>query len=203
QKDVDLELILLTHGFEEREQELRAYAADRGIEEFTLLSAPQSDPLGLCLNKLVCTASGDIIANFDDDDFYGDYYLHDSINAMKFSNADLVGKFATYMYSADDDMVTLRNPGKEYMFTDFITGATFVGRREVFTQNPFLPMSRGEDSRFLTSVEQSGASIFAGDRFNFMQIRGKHSHTWNVDHLELYANSVVETYGLNTRHVEL
>src|SRR5699024_475498 len=122
---------------------------------------------------------------------------------MKFSNADLVGKFATYMYSADDDMVTLRNPGKENMFTDFITGATFVGRREVFTRNPFLPMSRGEDSRFLATVEPSGAGIFAGDRFNFMPIRGKHSHTCTVDHLALYANSVVETFCHNPQHVEV
>jgi len=203
QKDIAPELVLLTHGFEEREKELRAYAADQGIENFTLLSSPQSDPLGLCLNKLIAASAGDVIANFDDDDFYGGYYLHDSINAMKFSNADLVGKFATYMYSADDDMITLRNPGKENMFTDFITGATFVGRREIFTRNPFLPMSRGEDSRFLTSVEQSGAMIFAGDRFNFMQIRGTHGHTWSVDQLELYANSVVESYGLNHRHVEV
>lgn len=197
------ELVLLTHGFEENQAELRAYAADQGIEHFTLLTGPKSDPLGVCLNNLVAASSGDVIANFDDDDFYGQHYLLDSINAMKFSNADLVGKFATYMYSEDDDMVTLRNPGKEHMFTDFITGATFVGRREVFTRNPFLPMSRGEDSRFLTSVEQSGASIFAGDRFNFMQIRGRHDHTWNVDHLELYANSVVESYGRNARHVEV
>lgn len=203
QKEVQTELVLLTHGFEEREKELSAYAADLGLEHFTLLSSPQSDPLGLCLNKLVAAASGDVIANFDDDDFYGAYYLHDSLNAMKFSNADLVGKFATYMYSTDDDIVTLRNPGKENMYTDFITGATFVGRRGVFTQNPFLPMTGGEDSRFLASVEQSGAAIFAGDRFNFMQIRGQHSHTWNIDHLELYANSVIETYGRNTKHVEI
>lgn len=201
QKQVNPELVLLTHGFEENETELRAYAVDQGIEHFTLLTAAASDPLGLCLNKLVASATGEVIANFDDDDFYGEHYLLDSINAMKYSNADLVGKFATYMYSADDDMITLRNPGKENMYTDFITGATFVGWREVFTRNPFLPMSQGEDSRFLTSVEQSGAKIFAGDRFNFMQIRGKHAHTWSVNKLELYANSVVESYGLNTRHV--
>src|SRR5699024_3178645 len=203
QVDVDPELILLTHGFEENEAELRAYAADQGIERFTLLTASHTDPLGICLNRLIGAASGDIIANFDDDDFYGEHYLLDSINAMKFSNADLVGKFATYMYSEEDDMITLRNPGKENMFTDFVTGATFVGRREVFTRNPFLPMSRGEDSRFLTSVEQSGAKIFAADRFNFMQIRCSHGHTWDVDRLELYANSIVESYGRNTRHVEV
>lgn len=203
QVDVEPELVLLTHGFEENETELRSYAAEQGIEHFTLLTAPQSEPLGVCLNKLVASASGEVIANFDDDDFYGEYYLLDSINAMKFSNADLVGKFATYMYSEKDDMITLRNPGKENMYTDFVTGATFVGWREVFTRNPFLPMSRGEDSRFLTSVEQSGAKIFAGDRFNFMQIRGSHGHTWDVDRLELYANSIVESYGRNTRHVEV
>lgn len=203
QKDVQPELVMLTHGFHEHVGELKAYAADRGIENFTLLYAPASEPLGSCLNQLVAVSSGDVIANFDDDDFYGAYYLHDSLNAMKFSNADLVGKFATYMYSANDDMITLRNPGKENMFTDFITGATFVGRREVFTSNPFMPLTGGEDSRFLDSAEQSGAGVFAGDRFNFMQIRGRHAHTWHVDHLELYANSVIETFGRNTQHVEI
>src|SRR5690625_7152304 len=84
-----------------------------------------------------------------------------------------------------------------------ITDATFVGRREIFTMNPFLPMSRGEDSRFLTSVEQSGAMLFAGDRFNFMQIRGTHGHTWSVDQLELYATPVVESFGRTALHVEL
>jgi spore maturation protein CgeB len=203
QKEVQPELVLLTHGFQERAAELKAYAADKGIENFKLLHAPASDSLGSCLNQLVAASSGDIIANFDDDDFYGAYYLHDSLNAMRFSNADLVGKFATYMYTAADDMVTLRNPGKENMFTDFITGATFVGRHEVFTNNPFMPITGGEDSRFLESVDQSGGVIFASDRFNFLQVRGKHSHTWNVDHLELYANSVIETYGFNTHHVEI
>lgn len=203
QKHVNPELVLLTHGFEGNGAELRAYAAEQGIDRFTLLTGPASDPLGVCLNRLVAAASGDVIANFDDDDFYGEHYLLDSIHAMKYSNADLVGKFATYMYSEDDDMITLRNPGKENMHTDFITGATFVGWREVFTRNPFLPMSRGEDSRFLTSVEQSGAKIFAGDRFNFMQIRGTHAHTWSVNKLELYANSVVESYGKNIRHLEI
>src|SRR5690625_124619 len=203
QQEIQPELVLLTHGFQERAAELKEYAADHGIEHVKLLHAPASDSLGSCLNQLVAASSGEVIANFDDDDFYGAYYLHDSLNAMKFSNADLVGKFATYMYSEADDMVTLRNPGKENMFTDFITGATFVGRREVFTNNPFMPLTGGEDSRFLDSVEQSGAGIFAGDRFNFMQIRGQHAHTWNADHLELYANSVIETYGRNTQHVEV
>lgn len=203
QKHVTPELVLLTHGFQENETELRAYAEDRGIENFTLLSSPQTESLGACLNKLVDATSGEVIANFDDDDFYGENYLLDSIHKMKFSNADLVGKFATYMYSEDDDMITLRNPGKENMFTDFVTGATFVGRKELFVNNPYLPVRRGEDSRFLTSAEQAGARIFAGDRFNFMQIRGAHTHTWRIDPLELYANSVVESYGLNTRHVEV
>src|SRR5699024_2326512 len=203
QVDVEPELLLLTHGFAQKDTEPRAKAAASAIERSRLLTAPESDPLGVCLNKLVASASGEVIANFDDDDFYGEYYLLDSINAMKFSNADLVGKFATYMYSEKDDMITLRNPGKENMYTDFVTGATFVGWREVFTRNPFLPMSRGEDSRFLTSVEQSGAKIFAADRFNFMQIRCSHGHTWDVDRLELYANSIVESYGRNTRHVEV
>lgn len=83
---------------------------------------------------------GDAFANFDDDDFYGTYYLHDSINSMKLANADHVGKFAIYMYSADDDRITLRNPGRESMYTDFITGAIFVGQREIFSRNQFLPM---------------------------------------------------------------
>lgn len=202
QRDVDVEMVMLTHGFEENETELRAYAAERGIERFTLLSAPASVTLGECLNRLVEASSGDVLAKIDDDDYYAPYYLHDSINTMRFANADLVGKFATYMYSEADDMLTLRNPGKENMYTDFITGATMVGRRELFESVPFLPLRNGEDSRFLNAVENADAKIFAGDRFNFLQMRGAHKHTWSADLLELYANSVVVSYGYNPRHVE-
>ncbi|MGO1183579.1 MAG: glycosyltransferase family protein [Micrococcaceae bacterium] len=200
QKD-NLELVLLTHGFDAQKKELESYARDHGIENFTLLHAHKNDSLGVCLNRLVKTADGDVIAKFDDDDFYAAHYLSDSINALKYSGADLVGKLAVYMYSQTDDAIVLRNPGQENMFTNFIAGATFVGKGDLFRKVQFSPVRRGEDTRFLKSAEERGARIYAADRFNFMQMRGSHSHTWDVEDVELYANGVIESYGMNARHV--
>jgi hypothetical protein len=63
------------------------------------------------------------IANFDDDVFYGGYYLYDSPNTMKFPEAHLVGKFAVYFTA--DHVATLRSPGKKNSFTDVVTQCCF------------------------------------------------------------------------------
>lgn len=197
----NFEFLLLTHGFQPDQAEVTAFATSKGIANFTLLNASSEDSLGMCLNKLVEASSGHIIAKFDDDDYYAENYLLDSVYALKYSNADLVGKRAIYLYSQEDDVVVLRMPMQEHKVTDFVAGATLVGYKRVFEENPFQNVRRGEDTRFLRSASQLGAKIYSADRFNFMQMRGAHAHTWNVENTALYAEGVVETFGLNLKHV--
>ena len=160
-------------------------------------------PLGECLNLLVRASSGDVVAKMDDDDLYGPRYLSDQLHAMDYSGADVVGKQAHYMYLKGLDATILRFPEREHQYTDFVAGPTIVARRELALAVPFLPTSRGEDTAFLRNAAAAGATLYAADRFNFVQVRNDSgiAHTWDVTSSELLANSRVEFFGRNQGHI--
>lgn len=201
QKGVNRQLALLTHGFQVNKPEMKAFAKDLGLDDIQFVYAPSNETLGDCLNLLIDAADGDLIAKFDDDDFYARHYLLDSVNALRYSGAELVGKQAVYLYLDKDDVTILRNPDRERVFTDTVAGATFLGARSLFKDIRFTARPRGEDTAFLEELDRRDARIYSADRFNFLQRRGRHSHTWDVEDLEFAATGVVETYGYNPRHV--
>lgn len=203
QVTVDLQLLLLTHGFEVPEPDIRARAAERGIVNFRLLAAGSEVPLGECLNVLAAAADGDVIAKMDDDDFYGPHYLSDQLYAMDYAAADIVGKQAHYVYILERDMLVRRFPEREHRLTDFVVGPTIMAARNLVLDAKFPAIPRGEDSRFLERVGHRGAKIYAADRFGFIQVRraaATADHTWNVATSELLANGEVEVFGSNRAH---
>ncbi|MER7073736.1 glycosyltransferase [Terrabacter sp. NPDC000476] len=201
QQGVDVELLLLGHGFEvdaavvERAREL-------GLENVQMLHAPSTQSLGACLNQLVAAASGEVVAKMDDDDLYGPHYLSDQLHALDYSGAALVGKQAHHMYLEAQDVTLVRFPEREHKFTDFVMGPTIVTSREVALAHPFGDLGRGEDTDFLRQVATDGLSIYSSDRFNFVQMRyGAAHHTWEASAAELLANARVHAYGRTTAHV--
>lgn len=199
QKLENRELIIVQHGFTSS-PEVADHAADLGIENLVLLEAPGSDSLGACLNRGIEVASGDVIAKMDDDDVYGEHYLTDQLAALRYSNADLVGKQAHYLHLRNRDIVMCRFPEREHRFTDLVMGPTLMGSRELFRRNPFADRTLGEDTDLQRRLVSDGARIYSADRFNFVQVRDSHSHTWNVDDDLLLANSNVHSFGFSRRH---
>ncbi|SMY12846.1 glycosyltransferase family protein [Brevibacterium jeotgali] len=201
QTGVVVQLSLLTHGFELVEDDVRSRAASMGLDDVILRAAPSSLSLGECLNLAIESADGDVIAKFDDDDYYGEHYLLDQIHALHYSAADLVGKQAHYMHLEDTGAVLLRFPEREHKFTKLVMGPTMVGRREAFTDIRFRPITRGEDTTFQRELIDSGGAVYSADRFNFVQVRKDDgAHTWTVEQSELLANSVVHGFGLAPEH---
>lgn len=198
QKDVRVQLVALTHGFEVPQQAAQELADQHGLADVVLLSADSDLTLGACLNLMVARAAGNVLAKIDDDDLYGDYYLRDMINALRFSGADVVGKSAYYVYLEGHNVTVLRRPEIEHRFTDFIAGPTLVGWAETFRAHPFEDRTRGEDTAFVRSVVDSGGLVYATDRYNFVQRRlADQSHTWQVDDYLLLANGQATYAGLN------
>ena len=197
QREVNTELLLLTHGFTISRQRLAEQLQLVDVENFELLEASATESLGTCLNKLVARAGGAFIAKMDDDDLYGEWYLADSINALRYSGADLVGKRACHMFLAGRNVTVLRSPNHEHVWTHFVAGPTLVGPRETFLARPFEDRTRGEDSAFLKSIRDAGGRIYAADRFNFVQMRSAKplDHTWAVADEEILANSRVVHFG--------
>lgn len=198
---LEVQLAVLTHGFTLSSQDFMAQANQYGLKDVVLLSAPSELSLGECLNLLVDSVDGDVIAKMDDDDLYGDHYLEDMVNALKFSGADVVGKNAHYAYLESSNATVLRRAEMEHRFTHFIAGPTLTARAEVMRRYRFEHRTTGEDTAFLQAVCQGGGSIYAADRFNFIQIRkSAHKHTWQANDLEFMANGTVVFFGDNATH---
>lgn len=64
--------------------------------------------MGECFNNAVNIANGDYIAKMDDDDYYGEYYILDAINAFKYSGADIIGK-NIYLYTLKRKIAHMRS----------------------------------------------------------------------------------------------
>lgn len=198
----NIELLVLGHGLEIANG-FKQRARRSGINSVTVLHGDASQSLGECLNMLVSEATGEIIAKFDDDDYYLPNYLRDQVNTLINMNADLVGKGSIYFYLPDSEVIARRWKHQEHLWRNFVSGATFVGWREVFLETPFADRTRGEDSDFLLRLERKGRKVYSADSFNYLCIRGNAEHTWAISDAEILANSEVETIGKNLKHVEV
>jgi len=194
QRGVDVQLALMLHGFD-APAGLESRLAELGLENVVVLTADMATSLGECLNRLVAAADGDVVAKMDDDDRYGPDYLRDQVAALGFSRADVVGKHAHYLHIEGRDLTVLRFPEREHVYTDFVAGPTIVASRAVALENPFPALSTGEDTGFLRAVVGGGGTVYAADRFNFVQVRRPQGHTWQVSEAELLATGQVQMLG--------
>ncbi|MFJ2661132.1 glycosyltransferase family protein [Arthrobacter koreensis] len=201
--DVDVELVLLAHGFPLD----RRYVADlgrrHGVQNVVALEQPKTKSLGECLNLCVEASSGDVLSKMDDDDLYSPHYLSDLLHALNFSGGDVVGKNAHYMYVADQDATILRFADKEHKFTHSVMGPTITGHRGVFEEVPFDSLSSGEDSSFLSKVIGSGGGIYSADRFNYAQYRGRTDHTWRVSDIAMLGTGDIKFFGSPENHITI
>jgi spore maturation protein CgeB len=195
----DKELVLVAHGFP-APGDLRARAANLGIDHLEIVEVDADEPLGTCLNRGIAAASGDVIAKMDDDDIYGAHYLSDQLAALRYSGAELVGKQAHYLHMRGADIVICRFPEREHRFTDLVMGPTLMARRSTLIDCPFAERTLGEDTELQQRLVSSGARIYSADRFNFVQVRGDHAHTWAVEDSHLLANGDVHAFGFAPEH---
>ncbi len=200
QRDVEVQTVLLTHGFSADDAQ-RSLARERGLE-VEWLEAPASQSLGACYNQILARADGDAVAKIDDDDLYGPSYLFDQVAAMDYSGAEVVGKGAYYVHLAAKDMTVLRFPLREQAFGHFVAGPTLVLDTALARRVPFRDTTHGEDSALLRDVLDAGARIYSADRFGFIQCRSSSgSHTWGIKDPEILATSRVLVHGKAVSHV--
>jgi spore maturation protein CgeB len=195
QDGVDLELVLLTHGFVAAEGELADLARTHGVARYTVLVAPDTVALGECLNLCVEASTGAVLTKMDDDDYYAPNYLVDLLHALTYSGADVVGKQSHYMHFLSSRATVLRAADKEHRFSRLVMGPTITARREVFEAHPFEALSRGEDSAFLASVAAANGSIYSADRFNYCQMRFGTGPTWAVSDDGSAASGTIQILG--------
>ncbi len=179
QRDVDVELLVATHGFED--VTLAQRARQLGLDNVGAVPMPATASLGECLNTLAAHASGAVFSKMDDDDFYGEHYLEDLLWALRFSGAQVVGKQCRFVRLESRRVTVLTEAVNEHRYTNFVAGPTLTWQADLGIG--FSEITHGEDSDFLQQVLKADGSIYASDRFNFLQMRSGDPahHTWTVE----------------------
>ncbi len=143
--------------------------------------------LGDCLNRGVEAASGKYVAEMDDDDYYGERYLSDSVLAASFSDAEIVGKGAYYVYLVGAEATALRETSPEHTFTSsVVAGNTIFVQTEAARDVMFAPLVRGEDTDFQQRAAWAGCRIYSTDRFNYLRVwdHKVSEHSWKISDAE-------------------
>ena len=191
------ELILILNNAEFDLETIRKHT--EGIDNVQVLHFEGRTTLGDCLNRGVEVAAGEYVAKMDDDDYYGQRYLSDSVLAASFSDAEVVGKGIHFVYLESSDTTALYERTSEHTYMAFVRGATLFIRTEVVKEFPFDSVSIKEDTNFQRTVTRAGCRIYSADRFNFVQVRGRSlsDHTTQTLDAELLKQCRDHTPGLD------
>ena len=84
--------------------------------------------LGKCLNYGISKANYDIIAKFDDDDYYAPCYLEEAVNTLKQRSASIIGKCTSYIYFEAKKALMIFRDGNEGKYRRHVKGGSLVFR---------------------------------------------------------------------------
>lgn len=202
----DLQVVLVMHGLDVPEAEVRARFREKGIEEMEVISADSSVTLGACLNLGIDASDGAHVAKIDDDNFYGRHYLQDLVDALDYSGAGITGKWAHYTWLRSSGAVVMRFPKSEHRYERLVQGGTILMRGEVARGLRFSDLPRAVDTDLLNRAQAEGVRTYSADRFNFVSIRGtdRHAHTWTIEDASfMNRSSRVLFYGDPREHVDV
>ncbi len=152
---------------------------------------PQSINLGECLNFAVSKAKYQYIAKFDDDDFYGKYYLKESYNAFINQDCDFVGKWQYFIFLEGANKLLARPTVplnfRQNTYLRWLPGATICFKKSVFDQIKFSDVNKHVDDDIMKKANDNSMKIYTTSIHNFMAYRHKDTdeHTWKISHDKL------------------
>jgi glycosyltransferase involved in cell wall biosynthesis len=123
---------------------------------------PKGRTLGAKRNRLCELAQGDIIAHWDDDDWYASLRISDQIALLQEPNASLCGIECLLYYNLE------KNAAYEYCHTGYKRRwlSLLCYRRSLWLRNPFPDIQIGSDTRFLWQIEPSKMTILKNTGLN-------------------------------------
>jgi hypothetical protein len=179
QRQVDLEVVLTLHRISKDLPEVR-----RAVASFhrplIVVEAPADVPLGEALNRGAAAATGDLLAKWDDDDWYGPDHLADLSLAMEYSSADLVGCPLQQIYLEQIDTTVFRPRGEPERFNERVAGGALLIDRQVFVEiGGFRPVAHGEDTALLAAIQAAGGHYYRTHGLGYLLHRRAAGHTWD------------------------
>lgn len=195
QKYVNIELILLTHGFELSDKEKLNFARQANFS-LKIISEDKSVIFGLCLNKCIDQITNDYFTKMDDDDYYYPNYLMDSWIAHQYSEAEVVGKHSQFVYLEASDLTIHRFKQHKNRFTTYVAGGTIFCTAEIIKKYMFSAIPKAVDSDILGRIRKDGGKIYCSHPYEFCLFRADDStsHTWTVPDTYIFRSADILFY---------
>ncbi|MFI6501075.1 glycosyltransferase family 2 protein [Nonomuraea typhae] len=143
---------------------------------------------GDVLNLAAARASGDYLAKWDDDDWYGPEHLSDLLLTMRATGADIVGATGEFFY-LEPLHTTIRRvtfaSGAAYpseVWADHVAGGTiFLSLAKFRCLGGFPGLPRAVDKGFLKAAQAQGARIYRTHGLGYVLRRTLgDEHTWQL-----------------------
>ncbi len=163
----DREWILVLHGSDWPTEQIRQRVA--ALPNVHVYQKPESWSLGSCLNFAADQTACEYLARFDDDAYYGEYYLTDQMHAFLYCRTPVVGKGCHFERGARERELRLLHADREHCYSDDVCPATLVVRRSLLYELRFPEhIARDVDREFQQACVERGLRPYATDRFNFI-----------------------------------
>lgn len=154
----------------------------KNLSNVSIFQLDEKKSLGKCLNFGIEKSKYNIIAKFDDDDYYANKYLSDSVKEFKKRNVKVVGKAAYFVYFKKSKTLALRMPQNENKMVNFVNGSTLIFKKEIYNKIKFADLTLGEDVQFCKDCLKNKINIFSSSKYNHVVIRSDATahHTYKL-----------------------
>ncbi|MFI9588895.1 family 2 glycosyl transferase [Nonomuraea sp. NPDC052265] len=185
QRGVEAEVLLGLHGVAFEQVRAAVEACSLPVK---WVEAARTVPFGEVLNRTAALASGDHLAKWDDDDWYGPDHLADLLMARSYAGADVVGTTAEFFY-LEPLRATVRRTtfasGAAYpseVWADHVAGGTILLQRAKFREiGGFPALPRAVDLEFLKAAQKIGARTYRTHGLGYVLRRAlTDEHTWQL-----------------------
>lgn len=157
--------------------------------------------IGKCLNYGIEKSNYDIIAKFDDDNYYGPGYLKEALDILNNNRkVSVVGKHSAYVYFEETKALMLYREGGENKYKRRVKGGTFVFKRSVWRKIKFNEeLRQNSDVDFLKRCKTKGHKIYSVSKYNYVCIRraDTNSHTQKLSTNDYMNKCKLVTYTKN------
>ncbi|MBE9571493.1 MAG: glycosyltransferase [Proteobacteria bacterium] len=162
---------------------------------------PKGRTLGAKRNRLCELARGDIIAHWDDDDWYAPYRLSYQVSKLLAGNAQVCGINHILFYAPE------ANRAWEYVYPQgqrfWLSGSSLCYRRAYWESHPFPNMAVGEDARFVWSGDPRKMVTLEDYNFHVGIIHGQNAspkHPRGSRWRPYEVGQVVELFGADAKY---
>ena len=181
-----LELVLALHGDGfGSDAEIEALAGDLG-QSLRIVRVDSAETLGGVLRAAAEAAEGQLITKMDDDDYYGAEHVQDLVLAHEYSQAELIGKSAEYVYLERLDK-TVRDQNRQKFSEQYIPfvgvsgGVLMISRHDLEEAGGWRRVPRRVDIALAHDVTLAGGRIYWTHGAGYLRVRHGDEHTWNVE----------------------